>query len=555
MMREGAQEKEYQTALCKHKTLTGTQTNEAPTKYAIARLACAGHPLEKIVCILTEEAKCSAYKHYCEEITKFCAENNYESPVLDVVDWTVDDSTVDMLTKVLDRIGSISGDDHIVLDTTGGIRSSITMISLLSRFLRYQGANLDFGIYANVAPDHIGDTHEADDLYALLDATNQFAQSGNPDMLEACFEGDNNQDMTDLLKSMRIFYDNMTLCKVDKLENAMKDLSDKLKIITDTPAAPTPSDPKLLVFRKLISAIIEKNSLFSGSKIDYPNIIKWCCNNGSIQQAITIYEEKFPQYLFDKRYISIKNSCESDVKIKVAAVKDGSKNDERAWFCTVFMSSGNPEMDELKRFIEGECDPAINIKGRKAKKACKIISKFKCEIDKHLVNGTMPHGQKAIISQTATRWKTSSPLSKNEKAFLDFVLDHNCKNIKSMLNTLVTDPVLHVILTGKTPPKKKNDLEDKFAFAKRCGHKNFSSEFFELGSVFKDNRGSDKLQNVVYDCIYFKALRNIVNHASAIEPFTESQKRILRKKEYPLNNSITIKSITETMRKAVSRLD
>ena len=39
---------------------------------------------------------------------------------------------------------------------------------------------------------------------------------------------------------------------------------------------------------------------------DYLKITQWCIDNGLIQQALTVFNEKMPRYLFNKGYIKVK---------------------------------------------------------------------------------------------------------------------------------------------------------------------------------------------------------------------------------------------------------
>ena len=56
---------------------------------------------------------------------------------------------------------------------------------------------------------------------------------------------------------------------------------------------------KIVLLRKMIP-IIKNKFMVDSSDINYCKIIEWCLENGLLQQALTIYIEKFQSIFFEK---------------------------------------------------------------------------------------------------------------------------------------------------------------------------------------------------------------------------------------------------------------
>lgn len=41
---------------------------------------------------------------------------------------------------------------------------------------------------------------------------------------------------------------------------------------------------------------------------DYYSIVKWCVENGLVQQALTIFTEKIPSYIIGKNYMKVSDA-------------------------------------------------------------------------------------------------------------------------------------------------------------------------------------------------------------------------------------------------------
>ena len=80
----------------------------------------------------------------------------------------------------------------------------------------------------------------------------------------------------------------ITLCRTSQMEERLKEFNTALADAEEC------ADP---LMRTLLPVFREK----FGRKLTTPGLIKWCVENGMIQQALTIYKERIPTYLIRDR--------------------------------------------------------------------------------------------------------------------------------------------------------------------------------------------------------------------------------------------------------------
>jgi hypothetical protein len=321
----GQQEAEYDTG--KFGIVTGAQTNEAPVKYAIARINAKGDSLERIIALVTPKARETALAMFTKSVKTV-------NPKTKIKDVDIGDAvtTVELFNAIIGALFPIPAGDTVIIETTGGLRNSITPLTLLSRFLRYIGVEVEFSTYADNFAKTVGDTHEADELWELLDAVNLFAVTGNPAALSKTLK--NIRDIPEkqvFMAAIREFYDTILCCKMSKIEEVVGKLRMGFKSMSD--ACIPDSDPKLLVFRDLVREILEAKMAFIHEEEYLIGLVGWCKENGLIQQAITILYEKIvkPGKLFgymdaDRlvlRFVRHNFShADGEVEIKTNQIKD-----------------------------------------------------------------------------------------------------------------------------------------------------------------------------------------------------------------------------------------
>ncbi|MDR2132075.1 MAG: TM1812 family CRISPR-associated protein [Clostridiales Family XIII bacterium] len=270
-------------------TVSGAQTNEAPTKYAIRKLNARGEKLDKIIAFVTPFAKSTALERYTASVDGECAE--LEIPKIEIIPADIPNAVTitELLQKTIDLVLPVSGGDSVIIETTGGYRNAISALTLLSRFLRYGGVNIEFSTFSDFQTKEVSDTREFDALFDLLDAVNAFATTGNAQEIKKLLNVQALPGGTEFFAATREFYGTVLLCKSSNIESCIEKLLAAIdKIKNDDYAT---SDPRSIIFKNIIFGIIERKMTFINAENRLLEFVQWCCDNKYLQQSVTFLKE------------------------------------------------------------------------------------------------------------------------------------------------------------------------------------------------------------------------------------------------------------------------
>ncbi|WP_024861861.1 TM1812 family CRISPR-associated protein [Ruminococcus flavefaciens] len=273
---------------------TGKYTNEAPIKYLMSYLNNKREKADIIIAVRTAEAN-SAYTLFEEAVRAYADEISSSRPEMIPIDTSETE-----LEKTIDAIIShVNENDKVLIDTTGGFRNSSYLLMAVVRFLEYAGIGLTKAIYAKFHDERkiidITDTYR---MFDLINAVNTFSIMGNSRELESYFANQDNEVVKQTIAAMNSFSDEISLCRTSKLDTVLKTLNDRLNELSELH-----TDSKDVILLKSLSEKI-RNKFGCNNKIEYPDVVKWCLDNRLIQQAVTIYVEKMPEYLFSTKVLS-----------------------------------------------------------------------------------------------------------------------------------------------------------------------------------------------------------------------------------------------------------
>lgn len=276
-------------------TFSGTQTNVAPTCYAIERLrrrvygnnalASISPVLDQIIAVRTTGVRGSNYDGYMQEIKAYCTSKGMLFP--EFVDIEIGDTAThaQILDKVLNKLDK---DTSVIIETTGGLRPTITAFSLLARILQTKGTKIEFSTYANMNTLTVGITDDHQ-MYTLLEAASTFADTGNEKELNNIRNQLGIADIP-IFKAMRQFRSSVLVCNIRTLEDNIRALHNAFNMLkTDTSIAVTANG---IIFKHILLEMIEYKMCFVNSKHPLIDVVQWCANNGYLQQAVTILYEK-----------------------------------------------------------------------------------------------------------------------------------------------------------------------------------------------------------------------------------------------------------------------
>ena len=202
----------------------------------------------------------------------------------------------------------ITKNDTIFIDSAGGLRTVSNVIQLLIKILKYKGIGNTFSLYAeldrNTKHGFVNNPIEFTEMTNLADAFNEFMTSGKSFQLANYFNSkkDIAPEIKSLINSMNCFSENIFLGQLSQLEKTVKELEnniyrcEKLKDV---------SDIGIVLIKQFLPTIKEKLLGVEENHVDYVRIVNWCLDNMLIQQALTIYNEKIPRYLFEHNYLKM----------------------------------------------------------------------------------------------------------------------------------------------------------------------------------------------------------------------------------------------------------
>ena len=289
--------------------IDGVNTNEAPVKYLIRYIAKNNQKIDKIIAVTTNEAepaldalkaslKCFPISTPEPFMIKF-KENKFAETIREVSN-------------------EFNSGDHVFIDTTGGFRNSSYFLMCVARILEYSGTDLIKAVYSKFEKDNpdnnrIIDVTDLYNMYDLINAVDAFTNYGNSHGLEQYFKDTDEPAVKEVISAMNAFSDMISLCRTSELSGILSKLNSSLDKLskTDTDKA------DIILLKTLIPAVREKFYM-KNKRIEYPDIVRWCLDNRFIQQAVTIYVERMPEYFFSKNYITISDKMSDKIKTEKA---------------------------------------------------------------------------------------------------------------------------------------------------------------------------------------------------------------------------------------------
>lgn len=328
--KDDAYEFDYEGEVC---TFKGKQTNDAPTRCLIKCAEEDGNKINKILCIVTKEVfqsniaadndengceQTTAYRRYVKLVKSI--DNDIDViPIYDgfsVVDGNIEDGNgtdekamivYKMITEEL--MSTDYRNSYAYIDYTGGLRDMSFLMTSIIRYMEFYGIKLRRIVYSDYfrSTKKLVSINYIYDMYTLIDGVSEFVRTGNAIQLKNIYgekmSNENNEiagKIKAVIDSLTGFSNTMSLCTVGNIGDALNNIKrtvEELEIIQQC------NDIYEQIFITLIKLIKNKLDFCFDENYSYPKLIKWCVENGMIQQAVTIYIEKMPEYYFRNKII------------------------------------------------------------------------------------------------------------------------------------------------------------------------------------------------------------------------------------------------------------
>ena len=383
-------------------------------------------------------------------------------------------------------------DIHLYIDYNGGPRYVAFMQVVLAQFLQTRQVHLEQIITMNFENKKDGKI-AIQNLLSIFDSTNligrvnEYINYGRIEGLEEYFSKAQSEEIKDLLNAMKVFSNNLQLCRTGYIMGHTQELSDKLdKFVKGIEEESKANSREKNTYEQLFAYIAkdiqqEFQPLLTGK---LPDIIKWCVDKGYIQQALTFCSEELPQYLWDEGIFKAKDESEYDDFLK--------------------------KMREVQKIMEENKNRAESDKIKIEKKIKKAVG----SISQYFTKGC----EDKMSDRYAYRW------------FVNYLQHLEKLNYREILSSIGRASACEIM---ETYEQKKEKLEERFNqvnYLKQYmqneeryqeARQNIASQMAKIFWQYENGRiqttisdtRKEVLEEIIFTYFFMKGQRNATNHA------------------------------------------
>ena len=263
-----------------------------------------------------------------------------------------DDAKLKSVAEMANKIQEYAGGEETFLhvDLTGGMRDINMMMLDLTRLLEYSGLKIGTLVYSDLGKKKVEELRNIYDLFQLIAGVEEFVNFGSVTALKNYYADKKlSEPLTNLLAAMENFAEAIKLCHYGQFHDAIINLHDAVRDFK-----PAQDDTQDILMARLIGRIREDyHRLIVNRDLDDLEVIRWCLEKGYLQQALTLYTERIPEYLVEKKLITMRN----DVREKL---KDTLGNDLRSvnFYLLNVYKSEDKDFQTLGNLVRGSLDKA-----------------------------------------------------------------------------------------------------------------------------------------------------------------------------------------------------
>lgn len=215
-------------------------------------------------------------------------------------------------------------------DMTGGMRNASMMMLGVMRLLNFSGLQMGRILYSNWERNRdVNYVEDSQDVYRFFDlvaGATEFAKYGSVEKLADYYKIDVfeqkpytaecnlNRELYELVNAMGYFAQSIKLCRYGDLEDACALLAEKIQAFTNL--APQNYDANDKLFATLLPTIEESYKTVLSAHDDL-DIITWCVKQGHLQQAMTLYTERVPEFIDKQGFYTLDDATAKEINKKV----------------------------------------------------------------------------------------------------------------------------------------------------------------------------------------------------------------------------------------------
>lgn len=299
-------------------SIEATQTNEACCKYLLKR----GPRPNVIIALCTRDAiqkdingmTVRSYDHFKNSVKAYCKENALPDPTFYPVRLFRNEERKNhfgkAITQVLNLIQEVGERTatRISVDTAGGPRNISIMMQTMTRLLHYYGYSQVEAYYTNLTERRIFHDHTNRQL-AITEAIATFVEHGTAHQLASYFRDSSCQEIHVLLKAMEEFADSIQICQTEHLPvivyRRIFPALDRIETLSGAQA----NQEDVAALKQMVNYIRHRFGYnpFDPLTVTPVYLIKWCLENGYVQQAVTLFTENVPKYLVESETLIVKH--------------------------------------------------------------------------------------------------------------------------------------------------------------------------------------------------------------------------------------------------------
>lgn len=488
-------------------TVYGTQTNDAPVRYLLRE-----NPLIRdILCIVTDSACADALEHF-EKVVRNASSRASVSPVYF-------EEEQDFSQTVIPRILSeVKSDDEIFLDITGGFRNANMHLLLLSRILSYCGIHVSGAVYSNFNTHTIEDVAHLFSLFDLVNGMQELTNLGSVRTLRNYYgEHPENPAIDELLTATEKLTEAIVLCRAQQIKPLMANFAEAIENASNC------TDP---LMRQLVSAFRRT----FGKKLATPGLIRWCLKNDMLQQALTVYTELIPSFIFEHGILTADHTVRKpfaqsyEDPSAVLFLRGFLKLSERY---PNRIASDLPT--QLKTYVKEHTNEILSL--AQGKSGIKPPAPLATGIENIALLAKLAYLDNGGIFNE--QWANSLPDNKKGLSMLREQINiMPASTVQGMLNSVNIYPRSQMYLLLETEETTFNS----YVLTLRNLDKLLPN------SGYKTKLSPERLAEIARDYLYIKTLRNLTNHAN--DDITSEQTDLINylleyNYEHPRNTTLT----------------
>lgn len=217
------------------------------------------------------------------------------------------DENIKSVTEMARLIQDFAKGAEVALhvDLTGGMRHVNLIMLELTRLLEYSNLTVGSVLYSNYDFEtkivNVEELKNIYDIFQLMAGVEEFVNFGSVNALEKYYQGkERSESLKNLLAAMKNFAGAIKLCHYGQFREAIINLHDAVKDFK-----PAADDVEDMLMARLIERIRKDyHGLIVNRDLDDLAVIRWCLEKDYLQQALTLYTERIPEYLGNKRLIT-----------------------------------------------------------------------------------------------------------------------------------------------------------------------------------------------------------------------------------------------------------